>query len=77
MGIGARFCTAFDVPREHPLPPPLGEVAERSEDGEGKHGRSTLSVTFGDSSPRGRAKGVYPHVGTKNGAYLHEMHPKS
>ena len=39
-----------------PLPP--GEVAERSEDGEGKLGCSTLSVTFGDSSPRGRAKGL-------------------
>ena len=38
----------------------MGEVAERSEDGEGKLGRNTLSVTFGDSSPRGRAKGMYP-----------------
>ncbi len=35
----------------------MGEVAERSEDGEGIQGRKTLSVTFGDSSPRGRAKG--------------------
>ena len=42
------------------LPLPLGEVAERSEDGEGIPGCDTLSVTFGDSSPRGRAKGVYP-----------------
>ena len=39
---------------------PLGEVSERSEDGEGKLGCKALSVTFGDSSPRGRAKGVYP-----------------
>ena len=60
------------------LPLPLGEVAERSEVGEGKrwlaltttadervfvlmqlviNERKTLSVTFGDSSPRGRAKG--------------------
>ena len=39
-----------------PLPLLLGEVSERSEDGEGKLGRNTLSVTFGDSSPRGRAK---------------------
>ena len=39
-----------------PLPLPLGKVAERSEDGEGK---PTLSVTFGDSSPKGRAKGQY------------------
>ncbi len=37
----------------------MGEVAERSEDGEGTHGRNTLSVTFGDSSPKGRAKGLY------------------
>ena len=29
-----------------------------SEDGDGKQGRKALSVTFGDSSPRGRAKGV-------------------
>ena len=36
----------------------MGEVAERSEDGEGKLGCSTLSVTFGDGSPRGRAKGL-------------------
>ena len=31
----------------------------QSEDGEGTHGRNTLSVTFGDSSPKGRAKGLY------------------
>ena len=43
---------------QHPLPLPLGEVAERSEDGEGKFGCNALSVTFGDSSPGGRAKGV-------------------
>ena len=41
----------------HPLPLPLGEVAERSEDGEGKTGCNTLSVTCGDSSPKGGAKG--------------------
>ncbi len=52
---------------KHPLPLPLGEVDERSEDGEGKPGRNALSVTFGDSSPKGRAKGVYR--GTKNGAH--------
>ena len=36
----------------------LGEVAERCEDGEGAHlqALSALSVTFGDSSPIGRAK---------------------
>ena len=43
----------------HPLPLPLGKVAERSEDGEGKPGCNTLSVTFGDGSPKGRAKGQY------------------
>ena len=32
-----------------------------SEDGEGKPRCNTLSVTFGDSSPGGRAKGLY-HV---------------
>ena len=42
-----------------PLPLPLGKAAERSEDGEGKPGCNTLSVTFGDSSPKGRAKGQY------------------
>ena len=46
------------IPRENPLPLPLGEAAERSEDGEGKWMRKALSVTFGDSSPRGRAKGL-------------------
>ena len=46
------------VPCAHPLPRPLGEVAERSEDGEGKQSyRKALSVTCGDSSPKGRAKG--------------------
>ena len=40
----------------------MGEVAERSEDGEGKPGCNALSVTFGDSSPRGRAKGVCPVI---------------
>ena len=51
---------AVGVPYESPLPLSLEEVAERSEDGEGILGCNTLSVTFGDSSPRGRAKGVYP-----------------
>ena len=36
-----------------PLPLPLG-----SEDGEGKSRCNTLSVTCGDSSPKGRAKGL-------------------
>ena len=34
-----------------------------------------LSVTFGDSSPRGRAKGLYPHIGTGNGAHLYRCAP--
>ena len=35
-GAEPRPYTPFDVPCERPLPLPLGEVAERSEDGEGK-----------------------------------------
>ena len=42
-----------------PLPPPLGEVSERSE---GRRGSATtiptLSVSFADSSPKGRAKAL-------------------
>ena len=41
------------------MPLPVGEVAERSEDGEGKCGCNALSVTCGDSSPGGRAKGLH------------------
>ena len=51
----------------------MGEVAERSEDGEGKRGRKAHSVTFGDSSPRGRAKGLSPDV--RNGAYRRRYAP--
>ena len=40
---------------ERLLPLPLGEVSERSEDGEGIRCK-TLSAACGDSSPRGRAK---------------------
>ena len=36
---------AVGVPYESPLPLSLGEVAERSEDGEGILGCNTLSVT--------------------------------
>ena len=46
---------------EYPLPLPLEEAAEHSEDGEGiEKGCKTLSVTCGDSSPKGRAKGLHP-----------------
>ena len=41
--IKAHFYTPFGVPCEHPLPLPLGEVAERSEDGQGKRGLSADS----------------------------------
>ena len=56
-----------------PLLLSLGEVSERSEDGKGKLGCKALSVTFGDSSPRGRAKGC--PIWIKNGAYLHGYAP--
>lgn len=36
----------------------MGAVAERSEDGEGTQWGKALSVTSGDSSPKGRAKGL-------------------
>ena len=52
------LCNLMDSP---PLPLPMGEVAERSEDGEGIPGCNTLSVTFGDSSPKGRRGGCTPH----------------
>ena len=42
----------------HPLPLPLGEVSAQSEDGAGKQGCKALSVTCGDSSPKGGAKGL-------------------
>ena len=55
------------VPRRHLLPLPLGEVAGQSEAGEGIPGCNALSVTFGDSSPKGGAKGAVS--GDENGAY--------
>ena len=36
-------------------------------------GRKVLSVTCGDSSPKGRAKASY--IGTRNGAYLYRYAP--
>ena len=53
-----------------PLPLPLGEVDERSEAGEGIPGCNALSVTFGDSSPRGRAKGLTDESGAAYAAPL-------
>ena len=44
--IKAHFYTPFGVPCEHPLPLPLGEVAERSEDGEGKQKRTASGRFF-------------------------------
>ena len=41
-----------------PCPPPLGVVSARTDHGEGKRGCNTLSVTCGDSSPKGRTKGL-------------------
>ena len=41
----------------------MGEVAERSEGGEGIPECNALSVTFGDSSPRGSAKGQCRYFG--------------
>ena len=41
-------------------------------------GCKTLSVTCGDSSPKGRAKGLHPaawYVGMRNGAYLYRYAP--
>ena len=60
----------IDKIREHPLPRPLGEVAEHSEDGEGKsilsfkkrHTAFPLSVACGDSSPKGRAKDLHHNI---------------
>ena len=36
----------------------MGEAAERARTERGNKGGKTLSVTFGDSSPRGRAKSL-------------------
>ena len=78
-------------PSRHFLASPVGEVAERSEDGEGQITATSnrkmlapsqaddvpraqgLSVTCGDSSPKGRAKASY--IGTRNGAYLYRYAP--
>ena len=55
---GKPWAVANPSTQHAPLPPPLGEVSERSE---GRRGSATtiptLSVSFADSSPKGRAKG--------------------
>ena len=45
-GRAVRPYTRSDVPCERPLPLPLGEVAERSEDGEGKQRRAASRRPF-------------------------------
>ncbi len=57
-----KFGGAFGHRGAIELPPCLflGEAVERSEDGERFPREKALSVTFGDSSPKGRAKGVAP-----------------
>ena len=45
-----------------------------SETGEGKQGWKALSVTFGDSSPSGRAKGC-TYFGLRNGVYRYRYAP--
>ena len=97
---------------QHPLPLPLGEVAERSEDGEGRHVKKicrcrhvkkicqwhifsvdlsgyaavasflvstalswdALSVTYGDSSPKGRAKGLHVLAQEMERIYTDTLH---
>ena len=72
-----------------PLASPCGEVGRGRREGQitatsiGKcwhlrrqmtsRGRKALSVTCGDSSPKGRAKASY--IGTRNGAYLYRYAP--
>ena len=56
MGIGARL----NCPLVSSWERRLSEAKTERENRE-----KALSVTFGDSSPRGRAKGLYLHVGTK------------
>ena len=65
---------AVGVPYESPLPLPMGEVAERNEDGEGILGCNTLSVTFGDSSPGGRAKGLHVLAQEMERIYTDTLH---
>ena len=63
---------------QHPLPLPMGEVAERSEDGEGipQHPKrpQALSVTYGDSSPGGRAKGLHVLAQEMERIYTDTLH---
>ena len=59
------------------MPLPMGEVSERSEDGEGKTGCNALSVTFGDSSPGGRAKGLHVVEREMERIFADTLHKKS
>ena len=62
--------TPPNAPRERPLPLPLGEVAERSEDGEGKQKRTASGRFFslsinplyasGSSFTQGELEGAKP-----------------
>ena len=54
--------------RASPLPLPLGEVDERSEDGEGRPGAMPSQSPSVTALPKGEPRGVYR--GTKNGAHL-------
>ena len=54
--------------RASPLPLPLGEVAEQSENGEGKPGAMPSQSPSVTALPEGEPRGVYH--GTKNGAHL-------
>ena len=72
------------VKKRHPLPLPSAARTEQitaTSIGKCWHlrrqmtsrGRKALSVTCGDSSPKGRAKASY--IGTRNGAYLYRYAP--
>ena len=76
------------VPWEQPLASPLGRGGRAQRGRRGKtmilsfeNGCTALSVTCGDSSPKGRAGELDPvtsvtsYVGMKNGAYLYRYAP--
>ena len=63
----------------HPLPLPVGEVSERSEDGEGKHSKKTAQPSQSPAVtalPKGEPRGsCYIVCWHKNGAYLYRYAP--